>query len=411
MARAAVRWILLLVQAITFADDWPQFRGPSGQGVSQAKDLPVEWSETKNIAWKTAIPGRGWSSPVLMDGRIWLTTASEEGRSLRAIAVDQQSGRIVQDVEVFRPEESLPINAKNTHASPTPLLEPGRVYVHFGTLGTAAVDADSGEVLWHNEDLKLEHKEGPGSSPVLYENLLIVHCDGMDVQYVVALDKKTGRTAWKADRSAPRHSNPDFNKAYSTPLLISADAQDQLISPGAHRVSSYDPQTGRELWWVDYPGFSNVPRPIYGHGLVFVTTGYPRPQLWAIRTGGSGNVTDTHVAWKLPAQAPANPSPILVGDELYLVSDGGVASCIDAQTGKVHWKERLAGNYSASPLAADGKLFFASEQGVTHVLRPARTFEVLASNALDGRILASPAAVGSALFVRTETHLYRIEKR
>jgi outer membrane protein assembly factor BamB len=265
--------------------------------------------------------------------------------------------------------------------------------------------------MWRNQDLKLEHKEGPGSSPILVGELLVVNCDGLDVQYVIALDKSTGRPVWKAERSVPKNKNPDFNKAYATPLAIELDGQTQIVSPGAHRVSSYAATDGRELWWVDYPGFSNVPRPLFGHGLLFVGTGYPRAQLWAIRAGGSGDLTATHVEWKFTTGAPANPSPILVGDELYFANDRGVAVCLDARTGREHWKERLEGNYSASPVMADGKLYFCSEQGVTHVLKPGTAFERLASNTLDAGILASPAVVDEALLIRTETHLYRIEQR
>lgn len=417
MHRSAVIWgyltfVLLAAGpagARTEEVGWPQFRGPTGQGLAVASGLPTQWSESKNVTWKVAVPGRGWSSPLVLADQIWLTTAVEDGHSLRAICLRLSDGRTVHDVEVFRPEQPVAINAKNSHASPTGVLEPGRLYVHYGAMGTACILTDSGKITWTSRELQLDHKEGPGSSPVLYGNLLIVNCDGMDTQYVAALDKRTGKLAWKTPRSGELDPNTDFRKAYATPLVIQTGNRDELISPGADQLIAYNPVNGQELWKVRYKGFSNVPRPLFGHGQIFFCTGYMQPQLWSVRPGGKGDVTSSHVGWQVTEQVPAIPSPILVGDELYLVSNQGVASCLDAHTGKLHWRHRLGGNFCASPVLADGRLYFANEEGRTFVLLPGKEYQQLETNELESGCLASPAVVGRALLLRTQTHLYRLE--
>lgn len=391
-------------------EEWPQFRGPTGQGISTAHDLPTTFDGEQNVAWKVAIEGTGWSSPVIDGNRIWLTTSLDEGHSLKAICVDRDSGKIVHDVEVFAPVDPPKINAKNSYASPTPVLCDGYLFVNYGTLGTACLDSATGEVLWRNTEVQLDHKEGPGSSPVVFEDLIIVNCDGTDVQHVVAFNQSNGEIAWQSTRPGPLEADPDFRKAYCTPLIVETDSGPQLISPGASRVISYNPRTGAMLWQVDYKGFSNVPRPVWGDGLVYVCTGFMKPQLLAIRPDGKGNVTDSHVDWNFTAGVPANPSPLLVDGLLYMVSDSGVSSCLDATNGELLWKKRLGGNYSASPLWADGRIYIGSEDGTVSVLAPGDTFERLAVNQLEGRIMASPAAVGRELYIRTATDLYRFEK-
>jgi outer membrane protein assembly factor BamB len=392
------------------ADDWPQFRGPDGQGHAEAAGLPTKFSETEHVAWKTAVPGQGWSSPVIQGNEIWITTALDEGHDLRAICVDRQTGEIVHDVNVFQVARPPKVHATNGWASPTPIIEKGRVYVHFGTCGTACLETKTAKVLWRNDDLKLDHEVGPGSSPALFGNLLVLNCDGFDVRYVAALDMQAGKLAWKTDRSGVIDKEGTYKKAFSTPLVINVDGGWQAISPGAERVVSYDPLTGRELWFVRYDGFSNVPRPVYAHGLVYVCTGYSPPKLLAIRPDGQGDVTANHVAWEYTRQVPAKPSPLVVGDELYMVTESGVATCLDARTGEEVWSERLDGKISASPIFADGKMYFASEEGQVTVIRPGTQFEPLAVNQLDGRFMASPAVAGKALFLRTDTHLYRVEE-
>ena len=386
--------------------DWPAFRGPGGQGHSAARDVPVHWGEDKNVAWKTPVAGLGWSSPVVSDGRVWLTTAIEQrGVSLRVLAFDVATGREVVNVEAFNiPSYRREINPKNSWASPTPVVENGRVYVHFGADGTAALNT-SGTILWKARfDYASQH--GAGGSPIVYGDLLIFSCDGSDVAFVVALDKNTGKVRWKTNRGFPA------DQAYTTPLVIRAADRDQLISVGAFRARAYDPATGKEIWRVRYDdGFSNVPRPVFAHGLVIIATGFQQPSLLAVRPDGAGDVTKTHVAWSLTRGAPLTPSPIVVGDELYVVNDGGIATCLDARSGEVVWQVRLGGTYSASPVFADGRLYFSAEQGVTTVMAPGREARRLATNAVDGGLLASMAVTQGSIFLRTDTHLYRIAER
>ena len=392
-------------------ENWPQFRGPDGQGHAPPARVPVALNESSDVTWKVPIPGQGWSSPVIFGRQIWMTTALDAGKSLRAVCVDLHSGKLLQNVEVFRVEHPESINAKNSYASPTPVIEAGRVYVHFGTNGTACLDTASGSILWTNRNLKLDHKEGPGSSPVLYEGLFIVPCDGMDVQYIVALDKHSGKIAWKTDRSGKLHDNPDYRKAYSTPLMIRVDNRDVLVSTAAHQVLGYDPRTGEELWKVRYDGFSNVSRPVTAFGLVCVVTDFGRPQMLAFRPEGRGDLTDTKVVWKAPKQVCAASSPLVVGDGIYMVTNRGVATCLDAKTGKIRWTERLGGNYSASPLEVNGRIYIFSEEGKVYTLEPANEYKLLASGELNGRLMASPAVADGAIFVRSDTHLYRIEEK
>jgi len=392
---AQILFLLILV-----ASDWPQFRGPTGQGVSDERGLPLTWSETKNVRWKVAIPGKGWSSPVVQGDRIWLTTATDEGKSLRAISVDRNTGTIVQNVEVFRLKSARLANPKNSFASPTPIIDGERVYVHFGAFGTACI-TQSGEIVWKT---KLEYdngQHGTGGSPVLYQDLLIISCDGNDVQYVVALDKLTGKVRWKKSREG--------YQAYTTPLIVDLPGSPQVVSPGAFRAISYDPRNGKELWQVTYgEGFSNVPRPVYGDGLVFICTGFQQPSLLAVRLDGKGDVTKSKVQWKLDRGVPLTPSPLLVGSELYMVTDNGIATCVDAKTGKEYWRARVGGNHSASPIYVDGRIYFLSEEGESVVLAPGQQLKHLATNQLDGRTLASMAVANGSIFIRSETHLYRI---
>ena len=395
--------LITLAGVAALAQDWPEFRGPTGQGISTERGLPLEWSESRNVIWKTPVPGLGWSSPVVAGGRVWLTTAIAQrgAASLRAVAFDVETGNLVVNTEVFRLGNARLTNPKNSFASPTPIVDGARVYVHFGANGTAALTT-SGEIIWKTK-LPYESQHGDGGSPALYNDLLIISCDGSDEAFVAALDTRTGKIRWKTSRRQP------WDQAYSTPLVIRVGDRDEVVSVGAYRAAAYDPQSGKEIWRVSYAeGFSNVPRPVYGHGLVYIATGFQEPSLLAVRADGAGDVTRTHVAWKLRRAAPLTPSPLLVGDELYLVSDIGIASCLDAETGAVRWLQRLGGNYSASPIFADGRIYFLSEEGVATVIAPGKEFRKLAMSALDGATLASMAVSGGSIFIRTDSHLYRI---
>ena len=368
--------------------------------------MPVQWAEGTNVLWKSSVPGLGWSTPVVASGRVWITTAVEQrGVSLRAMAFDVESGKEVVNVEVFKiPLDRRELNPKNSWASPSPVIDGDRVYVHFGADGTAALTT-TGDIVWKAR-FEYQSQHGAGGSPIVYGDLLIFSCDGSDAAFVIALDKRTGKVKWKSNRGFPS------DQAYTTPLIIRAADRDQLISVGAFRARAYDPLTGKEIWRVRYDeGFSNVPRPVFAHGLVYIVTGFQQPELLAVRPDGTGDVTKTHIAWRLQRGAPLTPSPIVVGDELYIVNDGGIASCIDAKTGAVIWQSRLGGTYSASPVHADGRLYFPAEQGVTTVIAPGREARRLATNKLDGSLLASMAVARGSIFLRTDSHLYRIAER
>jgi outer membrane protein assembly factor BamB len=418
------------------ADEWPAWRGPDGSGhAADAHDLPIMWSETENIAWKTPLPGRGWSSPVIAGDRIWMTTAIErqataeerakrlEGvknpgplavvisASLRAICVDRTTGRLLHDVELFAVDEPQPIHSLNSYASPSPVLADGRLYCHFGDHGTACVDTATAKVVWANRELRLDHVNGPGSTPIVWGNLLVVHCDGSDTQSIAALDTATGKLAWKTPRSGTLRDDPDLKKAYGTPLSLTLDGRELLVSPAADWLYAYDPATGRELWKASYGvlGFSIVPKPVAAHGLVFTSTSFMQPEILAWKLASTDSPPS--IAWRQKRGAPTMSSLLVVGDELYAVSDRGVASCFDARTGEPRWTERLGGNFSSSPVFADGRIYVANREGETFVLQPGRSYEMLAKNVLEGQIMATPVPLGRAIYLRTDRAIYRIEKR
>jgi outer membrane protein assembly factor BamB len=408
--------------------DWPGFRGPWGDGhvsapgVTNPIGLPLHWSETENLKWKTEIPERGWSTPAVMGGQVWLTTATPDGHDFFVICVDAETGRIRLNQKLFHCDAPEPLgNTMNSYATPSPVVEPGRVYVHFGSYGTACLDTAAGKVLWERQDLPCRHYRGPSSSPVLFENLLILTMDGVDLQYLVALDKKTGRTVWKTDRSAAWNDQNvpgqmaregDLRKAHSTPLLVQANGKFQLLSVGAKAAYGYDPRTGRELWKVHHEAWSAACMPLYDRGLAFIITGFGgNTELWAVRVDGQGDVTDTHVAWKYERNVAKTASPVLADGLLYMVSDDGQVTCLEAATGKPVWRERIGGRYAASPIYGDGRLYFCSQEGKTTVLKAGPTFAPLATNTLSSGFMASPAVAGKALFLRTRTHLSRVEAK
>jgi outer membrane protein assembly factor BamB len=397
---------------------WPQFRGPEGTGIVATAKLPLTWAEDKNIRWKVPIHGRAWSSPVVLDNQIWITTATEDGRALFAVAVDPSSGKILHNLKLFDVDTPQYAHPFNTYASPTPVIEPGRVYVTFGSPGTAAIDTRTGKKIWERRDFVCNR--GAGSSPVIFENLLLMHFDGSDHQYVVALDKRTGKTVWRTPRSVDfRDLGPDgkpkaegdFRKAFSTPQVVTVGGRPVMISIGSKAAYAYDPRTGKELWKVVERGsHSASTRPLAGHGFVYIPTGFDASQLLAIRPDGAGDVTATHVAWRVNRGVPQKPSILLIDDLIFMVNDTGVVSCVDAKTGENVWRGRVEGTYSASPIAAAGRIYAFNEDGKTTVFEAGREFKLLAENFLEDGFMASPAVVGNTLYVRTPTHLYRIEE-
>lgn len=308
--------ILLSIRALG-SETWPQFRGPTQDGTVDAKGLPVRWNEQNRIKWKTEIPGEGWSSPLVGDERIWLTTSMDEGHSLHAICLDLGSGKIIRDIEVFKIETPPPKHRRNSYASPTGILEGNRVYVHFGSMGTACLDAQSGAVLWENRDLKVDHQNGPGGSLASWKDKLLIPCDGLDFQYEVGLDKATGKVSWKTTRSGlPELMKlpADMRKAYGTAVVFQIDGRAESVTTASNRLYALNPENGEEIWHFDYPqGFSNVPLPVSDGKVMVISTGFMKPVLIGLKVGSmKGDVTESHVLWRQPAGGPDQCSPIVV---------------------------------------------------------------------------------------------------
>jgi len=417
---------LLLFSSVSRGQDWQEFRGPFGNGHATATEdakpagLPLRWSEKENVKWKTAIPYCGWSTPVVMGGQIWLTSATEDGNDFFVLCLDAASGQVRLNQKLFHADEPEPLgNSVNCYASPSPVIEAGRIYVHFGSYGTACLDTTTHKTIWQRTDLPCRHYRGPGSSPILFEDLLILTMDGVDVQYLVALDKTTGRTVWKTDRTTEWNDlnadgkpqkEGDQRKAFSTPLIIDLRGKPMMISSGSKAAYGYNPRTGEECWKVYHGSHTTASRPVFGQGLVMFTTGIAKTELWAVKPDGHGDVTNSHTVWKTGSKAvPKMVSPVVVGELLFMVSDGGVVSCWETATGRELWQQRIGGHFAASPICADGRLYFCSQEGKVTVIKPARTYELLATNTLETGCMASPAVSGKALFLRTKTHLYRIE--
>jgi outer membrane protein assembly factor BamB len=427
----------LTLQGLVWAE-WPQFRGPTGDGRSEAQGLPLHWDEQTHVTWKTPVHGLGWSSPVILAGQVWMTTATEDGHRLSAVCLDVETGKILHDLLLFEVAEPQFVHRFNSHASPTPVMEQGRVYVTFGSAGTAALDTATGRVLWERRDIECNHFRGAGSSPVLHEDLLLMHFDGSDHQFVVALDKATGRTVWRRDRSidfmdlgpdGKPEAEGDMRKAFATPHVAWFNDQPLWISQGAKAVYAYDLRDGTERWRVEERlNHSAGSRPVVGHGLIYVATGWATGQLLALRPGREGEVLDANAAqpalsasvgedqseglavvWKVRRSVPRKPSLLLEGDLLFGIDDGGIASCWEARTGQEVWRERVGGNYSASPISAEGRIYVFSEEGKATVLEAGREFRVLAENQLEDGFMASPAVTGRSLILRTRSSVYRVE--
>ncbi len=425
--------VVLAIQSNLLLADWPQWRGPTGQGVATDARIPAEWNESQNIAWRTEVPGRGWSSPVIVGNQVWVTTAheteaSEEEAAARlkentgsqpltvlskvridAVCIDKQSGKILHQIPALHKSEPQWSHATNSYASPTPVIDGGRLYIQNGSYGTACIDLNSHEILWTNQELWVKHENGPGGSPTIWNDLIIFHMDGSDEQFIAAIDKQTGKVAWKTARSGEMNSNPQLKKAYGSPVVTKIHGQDVVISPAANWLYGYDPATGKELWKLAYEGlgFSIVPKPVVGDGMIFIGTSYMKPRMLGIDITGD----EPTITWSHNRNVPAISSPILIGDALYFVSDkGGIVTCLDAKTGSERWRNRIGGNHSSSPTSAGGLLLFHSREGETAVIRPGDKFELLHRNKLEGAHYATAAISENALFARTDKALYKIEQ-
>jgi outer membrane protein assembly factor BamB len=419
-----MRFLIIAAAIVSFAsaptskaEDWTEFRGPSANGHSTAAGLPVKWGTDQNVVWKRAVDGLAWSSPVVLGDRIYLTTSVADGdalgpeQSLRTVCLDAESGAVQWDVEVFQQSKSGTskdkVHKKNSHASATPITNGKHLFVHFGVHGTACLTL-GGETVWANREFTFAPVHGNGGSPVLIDGLVVFSCDGGDVDFIVALDQATGKVRWKTDRPATQLKK---KFAFSTPLIITVNGQQQIVSQGAGAVYGYSPADGSMVWKVDYAdGYSVVPRPVFSHALLYVSSGFNQAKIFAIDPTGKGDITKSHVRWIMTKGAPHTPSPLVVGDELYIVSDRGILTCLDAVSGEEHYQQRLGGNYSSSPLFADGRIYVQAEGGEGIVFRPGKEFEELGRNELEARTFASYSVYGSSLLIRSEKHLYRIGK-
>ncbi len=411
---SAFTFTCAVTNTLPAVENWPAMRGPHANGYAVEAKLATTWSETEHITWKTPIPGEGWSSPVIADGALWMTTALNEGKSLRVIKVDAASGKILIDNEIFNPAAPAKKHDRNSYASPTPLIIGDKVVVHFGTMGTACLATKDASVIWKQTDLEVDFDVGAGGSPTLYQDLILITYDGMTVQYQVALDVNTGKVRWNTKRSgtdtilAPRKQ--DTRKAFGTPFIMPIDGKDMSINTAAHRVYGYEPLTGKEIWYVDYPGFSSAAWPVTDGNIVVINSGFPRSELWAFKpSGAQGDATKTHVVWTAKNPGGAQASPIIVDDILYVVNDSGIINTFVLATGEHIYKERLGVDFAASPIYANGLLYFVDARGKTTILKPGRNFKVVATNELEEGCMASPTVSGNSLFLRTKKALYRID--
>lgn len=426
---------LVVLTGSVSADEgfWNQFRGPHEDGTSQATGLPITFGEgSPEIVWKTPVTGRAWSSPVVWGNQVWVTNAPEitnpegatnknsfsEGAAalkepvrLSAVCLDLESGKVIHDITVFEVYKPQYTHPTNSYASPTPWIEEGRIYVHFGTYGTACIDTRTGKKVWENTELECHHWRGPGASPVVHGDLIYLVFDGYDKQFVAALDRVTGKLAWKRDRNFDYGTdNGDRKKAYCTPRIVRAGGRDLLVSPFAMATIAYDAETGDPVWTVRHGGMNASARPLVGHGLVYITAGSGADSLIAVRPDGRGDITETHIEWRLGRMTPKRPSQLLIGRDYFMIQDEGVFSCVDALSGEIIWTKRVPGMYWASPVAADGHIYACSQDGTIAVLKASREFELVAENELEAGITASPAIAGNSLLIRTESHIYRIAK-
>ncbi len=425
--------LLLLAVCQVSAENWPEWRGEGGQGISTAKGLPETWSETSGIIWKAELPGRGHSTPLLVGDQLWITTAIEKAAtpdqvkaklttntgdqpltvldsvSLRVLCVDKANGKVLHDIEVLNIKDPQWAHQLNSYASPTSIIEGGHLYAHFGSFGTVCLDTTTQKVLWKNEELHVMHENGPGSTPVLWRNMLIAHFDGSDQQFIAAFDKATGKLAWKTARSGKMDPRPQQRKAYGTPLIITMNGQPTVVSPAADWVYGYESATGKELWKLPYGelGFSMSVRPVADAERIYFSTSFGKSQVIALKYAG---LKTPEIAWRNNKNAPKMCSPVLANELLFYIDDGGIVSCLDPKTGEAHYRERLGGKFSASPIVADNKIYFPSREGVVTVIPATKEFKILSQNTLEGSLMASPIAVDGTLYLRTDKALYRIGK-
>ena len=409
-------YIITLLSCIQKSENWTHLRGSNLNGYSLSMKAPIYFNEEKNMVWKTELEGHAWSSPVVFGNQAWVSSATNNGEKMFAICIDYKSGAIIKKIDLFNPVEIQRIHSTNSYATPTPCIEDGTVYFHFGTYGTAAIDTKTFEIIWQRTDLNCDHLQGAASSPILYNNFLILHIEGTDVQYVIALDKNTGETVWKTERPQEFYVDvePVFKKAYLTPIIIDIDGQKQLISNGAQLCIAYNPDNGKEIWRFIYGEDSTVGMPLFYDGVVFINSGWVLSQgtpyyarLFAVDPTGIGNITNTHLIWESDKDIPQISTPVIVDGKIYMVHERGTVSCIDAKTGKAIWKEKLKGQFNASPIYAGGNIYFISVKGEVYVVKPGDKYNLVSENKINGMVKATPAILRNSIIIRTDKNLYR----
>ena len=398
--------------------NWTQFRGSNLNGMAISENIPLKWDESV-IKWKTEIHDKGYSSPVVYNNQIWVTTATTDGKKLYAVCLDYQTGKIIYDLLVFTPEVVEGKHSLNTYASPTPCIEKDKVYVHYGSMGTACINTADGSIVWKRTDLKCKHVQGPASSPIIYKDMLILHFEGTDVRFIVALDKTNGQTIWRSDRPAEPYEplQEIGRKAYITPIIVNVKGRDMLISDGSAVCIAYDPNTGREIWRVVDGAESTIAMPFTENGVVFWYAGYmvaddgsKYTNMLAVNPDGSGDITRTNVIWKKRDELSRNHSltPVIKDGLIYTVNTFNKLMCIDAASGEEVWSKHLLSNYDASPIYINGNIWFFSVKGEVLTIKEGRKYEVIASNKMESGIWATPAVLRNSIIVRTQNYLYRI---
>ena len=399
-------------------NNWTHFRGSNHNGLAVTENIPLTW-DSSIIKWKTEIHGNGYSSPVVYNNQIWVTTATPDGKELYAVCNDYQTGEIIYDIKIFTPDKIPGKHSINTYASPTPCIEKDFVYVHYGSMGTACINTSNGSIVWKRNDFECKHVQGPASSPIIYKNLIILHFEGVDVRYIVALDKSNGKLIWRSDRPKDLYEplTEIGRKAYTTPLIINVKGRDLLISNGSAVCIAYDPNTGEEIWRVVGGAESTVAMPITENGVLFWYTGFmvtddgtKFTHLLAVNPDGTGDITNTNVLWKKRDELLLNQmlTPVIKDGLIYTITTRNILMCIDATTGEEVWSTRVTSNYYASPIYINGNIWFFSIKGEVLVLKAGRKYEVVAQNHMDSGIWATPAVLRNSVIMRTQKYLYRI---
>lgn len=414
-------WIALLIFSIQLVnaqqDNWTHFRGSKLDGISTETQLPLLWNDSTNIVWKTDIQDKGWSSPIVYGDQVWLTTATEDGKKLNAVCMDFNSGKKVFDLNIFQPDTVFQKHSINSYATPTPCIEDGFVYLDYGSLGTACVKTSDGTIVWKRTDLACNHVQGPASSPFLYKNLLILHFEGIDVQYIIALNKRTGETVWKTERPVALYEPllPIGKKAYITPLIVNVKGKDLLISNGAAVCIAYEPETGKEVWRVVQGEDSTIAMPIAENGIVYFYTSFVSPpdgekyaELLAVNPDGKGDITKTNVLWRFKSPILQLLTPVIKDGLIYTVDTRNVLYCLDAKTGAEMYSKKLKSKYNSSPVCDAENVYFTSVKGETMVIKQGKQLQVIAENKISGEVNATAAVLRKSIVLRTDSRLYRI---